>query len=83
MASRTDSAAKALGLSPRSVRRLVVRYRASAQTTSLLPYQGGPRKDLRRLGADRERHSPCTPHAAPSPALYAPAASAWYRRQIA
>ena len=55
MTSRTDCAANALGLSARSVRRLLVRYKASAQTSSLLPHQGGPHKRLRRLGADRER----------------------------
>jgi len=46
---------KCSGLSARSVRRLLVRYKASAQTSSLLPHQGGPHKRLRRLGADRER----------------------------
>jgi len=53
--SRTEAAAQALGLSARSVRRLVVRYKTSAQTTSLLAYQRGPNKRLRRLGAERER----------------------------
>ena len=55
MTSRTEAAAQALGLSARSVRRLVVRYKTSAQTTSLLAHQRGPHKRLRRLGADRER----------------------------
>jgi len=55
MSSRTEAAAQALGLSARSVRRLVARYKASAQTTSLLPHQRGPHKHLRRLGAERER----------------------------
>jgi putative transposase len=50
-----DAAAKALGLSPRSVRRLVVKYKASAQTTSLVAYPRGPNKARRRLGAERER----------------------------
>ena len=44
-----------LGLSARSVRRLVVRYKTSAQTTSLLAHRRGPHKKLRRLGTDRER----------------------------
>jgi putative transposase len=53
--SRVDAAAKALDLSARTVRRLVVRYKASAQTTSLLAHQPGPHKNLRRLGIERER----------------------------
>jgi putative transposase len=53
--SRVEAAAQALGLSARSVRRLVVRYKTSEQTTSLLAHQRGPHKRLRRLGADRER----------------------------
>jgi putative transposase len=50
-----DAAAKALGLSARTVRRLIVRYKTSAQTTSLVPHQRGPKKTHRRLGAERER----------------------------
>jgi putative transposase len=53
--ARVDAAAMALGLSSRTVRRLVVRYRASAQTTSLLAHLPGPHKNLRRLGIERER----------------------------
>ncbi len=54
-AARMAGAAQALGLSARTVQRLVVRYKASAQTTSLLAHLRGPNKRLRRLGADRER----------------------------
>jgi hypothetical protein len=50
-----QSAAQTLGLSARTVRRLVVRYKTSAQTTSLLAHQRRPNKNLRRLGTDRER----------------------------
>lgn len=54
-ASRIKSAAEALSLSASTVRRLVARYKISAQTTSLLAHQRGPNKRLRRLGAERER----------------------------
>jgi putative transposase len=50
-----DATAKALGLSARTVRRLIVRYKASAQTTSLVAHQRGPKKTHRRLGTERER----------------------------
>ena len=53
--SRVEAAAQALSLSTRSVRRLVVRYKSSAQTTSLLAHPRGPRMRLRRLGVERER----------------------------
>lgn len=54
-AARSQIAAQALGLSVRTVRRLIARYKTSAQTTSLLAHQRGPNKNLRRLGTDRER----------------------------
>lgn len=54
-AARMQCAAQTLGLSARTVRRLVARYKTSAQTTSLLAHQRGPNKNLRRLGTDRER----------------------------
>jgi hypothetical protein len=50
-----DAAPKALGLSARTVRRLIVRYKTSAQTTSLVAHQRGPKKSHRRLGTGRER----------------------------
>jgi putative transposase len=50
-----DAAAKSLGVSGRTVRRLIARYTASAQTTSLLAHAPGPNKTHRRLGAQRER----------------------------
>ena len=53
--SRMEAAAQALGLSVRSARRLVVRYKSSAQTSSLIACRRGPNKRLRRLGAERER----------------------------
>jgi putative transposase len=52
---RLKAAAESLGVSTRTVQRLLARYRASAQTTSLLPQPPGPRKVGRRLGAERER----------------------------
>ena len=55
MALRVETAAKTLGLSTRTVQRLIVRYTASAQTTSLLRHLPGPRKSYRRLGPDLER----------------------------
>jgi putative transposase len=54
-AARSQIAAQALGLSVRTVRRLIARYKTSAQTTSLLAHQRGPNKNRRRLGTDRER----------------------------
>lgn len=39
----------------RSVRRLIVRYTASAQTTSLIAHLRGPNKSHRRLGPETER----------------------------
>jgi putative transposase len=50
-----DAAAKSLGLSARTVRRLITRYTTSAQTTSLVAHAPGPNKSHRRLGAERER----------------------------
>ena len=52
---RINAAAHALGLSERTVQRLIARYKASAQTTSLVSHQPGPRKVRRRLGTERER----------------------------
>ena len=49
--AKVHGAAKALGLSMRSVYRLLARYRAAAQTTSLAPQIRGPHKKRRRLGA--------------------------------
>jgi hypothetical protein len=40
---RVEAAAKTLGLSARTVRRLITRYTASAQTTSLIAHQPGPK----------------------------------------
>jgi putative transposase len=55
MTTRIEAAAKTLGLSPRTVRRLIVRYTASAQTTSLIAHLRGPNKSHRRLGPAIER----------------------------
>ena len=52
---RVEAAAKALGLSTRTVRRLIARYTASAQTTSLIAHVPGPKKSYRRLGPEIER----------------------------
>jgi putative transposase len=53
--TRIEAAAKTLGVSPRTVRRLIVRYTASAQTTSLIAHLRGPNKSHRRLGPEIER----------------------------
>jgi len=53
--TRVDAAAKILGVSARTVRRLIMRYTASAQTTSLIPHLSGPKKSYRRLGPELER----------------------------
>jgi putative transposase len=53
--AKVQCAAKTLGLSTRSVYRLLARYRAAAQTTSLAPQRRGPHKKRRRLGMIRER----------------------------
>jgi putative transposase len=55
MTMRVDAAAKTLGLSARTVRRLITRYTASAQTTSLIAHLSGPKKSYRRLGPELER----------------------------
>jgi putative transposase len=52
---RIRCAAESLKVSTRTIQRLIARYKSSAQTTSLLPHQLGPRKLYRRLGAVRER----------------------------
>jgi hypothetical protein len=52
---RIPSAADSLKVSTRTIQRLIARYKSSAQTTSLVPHQAGPRKLYRRLGAVRER----------------------------
>lgn len=52
---RVEAAAKMLGLSARTVRRLITRYTASAQTTSLIAHLPGPKKSYRRLGPELER----------------------------
>jgi len=52
---RIRSAADSLKVSTRTIQRLIARYKSSAQTTSLVPHQLGPRKLYRRLGAVRER----------------------------
>lgn len=52
---RIRSAAQSLKVSTRTIQRLIARYKSSAQTTSLVPHQPGPRKLHRRLGAVRER----------------------------
>jgi putative transposase len=51
---RLQSAAQALAVTPRTIRRLAARYAISAQTTSLVPRPPGPHKVRRRLGAARE-----------------------------
>jgi hypothetical protein len=48
---RLQAAAKALAVTPRTIRRLAARYAISAQTTSLVPRLPGPHKVRRRLGA--------------------------------
>ncbi len=53
--TRVDAAAKILGVSARTVRRLITRYTASAQTTSLIAHPSGPKKSYRRLGPELER----------------------------
>ena len=53
--SRIKAAAEALHVSARTIQRLMRRYRASAQTSSLVPHEPGPRKVRRRLGLVRER----------------------------
>jgi len=53
--TRFDAAAKILGVSARTVRRLIMRYTASAQTTSLIPHLSGPKRSYRRLGPELER----------------------------
>lgn len=53
--TRVDAAAKLLGVSARTVRRLILRYTASAQTTSLIAHLSGPKKSHRRLGPELER----------------------------
>jgi putative transposase len=55
MTRRVETAAKTLGLSERTVRRLITRYTASAQTTSLMRQLPGPKKSYRRLGPELER----------------------------
>ena len=55
MTLRVEAAAKTLGLSTRTVRRLITRYKASAQTTSLIRHRSGPKKSYRRLGPELER----------------------------
>jgi putative transposase len=55
MAERLAAAANALGVSPRTVRRLVKQYRVSSQTTSLVAKPPGPHQKRRRLGPTRER----------------------------
>jgi putative transposase len=55
MTMRIEAAAKTLGLSARTVRRLIQRYTASAQTTSLVDHLSGPKKSYRRLGPELER----------------------------
>ena len=55
MTLRVEAAAKTLGLSKRTVQRLIARYTASAQTTSLIRQPPGPKKRYRRLGPDLER----------------------------
>jgi putative transposase len=52
---RVEAAAKTLGLSTRTVRRLITRYTASAQTTSLIAHPPGPKKSYRRLSPALER----------------------------
>jgi hypothetical protein len=52
---RVEAAAKTLSLSARTVRRLITRYKASAQTSSLIAHLPGPKKSHRRLGTEIER----------------------------
>jgi putative transposase len=52
---RLQVAAEALGVTPRTVRRLAARYAISAQTTSLVPRYPGPHQTRRRLGTAREQ----------------------------
>jgi hypothetical protein len=55
MAERVTIAAETLGVSERTVRRFIGRYRVWSQTTSLVPKVRGPNQKCRRLGAARER----------------------------
>ena len=55
LAARVAQGARALGISARTVRRLMQRYATSAQTSSLLPQRRGPHRLGRRLGSERER----------------------------
>jgi putative transposase len=55
MTLRVEAAAKILSVSTRTVRRLIARYTASAQTTSLIAHVPGPKKSHRRLGPEIER----------------------------
>lgn len=55
MAERLAAAANVMGVSPRTVRRLVKQYRVSSQTTSLVAKPSGPHQKRRRLGPTRER----------------------------
>ena len=70
MTLRVEAAAKILSLSARTVRRLIARYTASAQTTSLIAHLPGPKKSHRRLGPEIERiidaaHSDTLPGTSP------------------
>jgi hypothetical protein len=53
--ARVETAAKTLALSARSVRRLIARYAASAETTSIIAHPLGPKKSYRRLDPELER----------------------------
>lgn len=53
-APRLAEAAERLGLSPRQVRNLLVRFRADPRTSSLLCHTGGRPAGLQRLDATRE-----------------------------
>lgn len=55
--TKVRDAAETLGLSARSVYRLLARYRTAAQTTSLTPQSRGRHKKRRRLGMIRERRA--------------------------
>jgi hypothetical protein len=55
MKERLAAASEVLGVSPRTVRRLVGQYRVSSQTTSLVAKPPGPYQKRRRLGPTRER----------------------------
>jgi hypothetical protein len=55
MAERLVAASDVLGVSPRTVRRLVRQYRVSSKTTSLVAKPPGPHQKRRRLGSTRER----------------------------